>query len=455
MEQVTMTETTLRYDSLVVGLGLTGLSCVRHLVASGERVAAVDSRQQPPGLQQLQHEFPQVDYQLGPFDADYLCQARRLIMSPGVALAEPAIVEAQAAGVEISSDIDLLCEQVKAPIIAITGSNAKSTVTALVGEMAKQAGLRVAVAGNIGVPVLQLLAQGEFDLYVLELSSFQLEVTHKLAAEVAVILNVSEDHLDRYDSLAAYRCAKQRIFSGAHQWVNNLDDPQLPGPVANDRRWNYGLGKPATERDYGLLDLSGEHWLARGQQPLLPVAELRIKGRHNQSNALAALTIAAAAGLDEASCLQALKAFSGLPHRCQWVAEKAGVAYYNDSKGTNTGATLAALEGLANPERASLVLIAGGQGKGADFSVLIPAITAYVHAVVLMGEAAEEMEALFGGLPGVDSVKVNSMAEAVGAAAALAQPGDIVLLSPACASFDQFAGYADRGERFVAEVLSL
>jgi len=443
------------YDSLVVGLGLTGLSCVRFLVKQGHRVAVVDSRANPPGLAELQEQFPEIPVALGAFDADLLCQAGQLVMSPGVALAEPAIQRAITAGVGITSDIDLFCEQVEAPVIAITGSNAKSTVTALVGEMAKAAGLKTAVAGNIGLPVLDLLAEADFDLYVLELSSFQLEVTHKLAAQVAVILNLSEDHLDRYQDIKAYHRAKKRILAGAHHVVNNLDQPGLPDPVAAERCWNFGHCQPQRERDFGITSVAGEPWLARGRQPLLAVADLKIKGRHNQSNALAALAIAAAAGLDEASSLTALKNFAGLQHRCQWVAEKAGIQYYNDSKGTNTGATIAAIEGLAEEGHRNLVLIAGGQGKGADFTVMQPVLQRCVHSLVLMGEAADEMTADFAAIPGLTILQADSMADAVLQATKAARAGDIVLLSPACASFDMFRGYAHRGDCFVSEVEAL
>ncbi|GGO82527.1 UDP-N-acetylmuramoylalanine--D-glutamate ligase [Marinobacterium nitratireducens] len=439
--------------SIVIGLGQTGLSCVRHLLRSGKRFAVADTREQPPGLEQLQTLAPDVEVRCGELDADFLSRADELVLSPGVDQRHPAIRAAVARGARLTGDIDLFCREISAPVIAITGSNAKSTVTTLVGEMARAAGIDVGVGGNLGTPVLDMLAAGEQALYVLELSSFQLETTSDLRAEVATVLNVSPDHMDRYDSVQDYYRAKHRIFRGARKVVENRDDPLthplLPGGVDV---WGYRLGKPDL-KVFGLLDdAQGQSWLALGLERLLPVSELRIRGMHNVANALAALAIGTAAGLPRAAMLTTLRAFSGLEHRCQWVAEKRGVAWFNDSKGTNVGATVAALNGLGPTlaPGAGVVLIAGGDGKGAEFGELDGPLARFGRALVLIGRDAPRIDGAVGSL--TQKCYASSMDEAVEKAAALAQPGDLVLLSPACASFDMFSGYGERGRQFVDAV---
>lgn len=430
---------------IVVGLGKSGMSLVRFLAQQGVRFAVADTRANPPELATLQRDYPEVEVRCGELDVDFLCRASELYVSPGLALATPALREAAARGVKMSGDIDLFTRHAKAPIVAITGSNAKSTVTTLVGEMAAAAGKKVAVGGNIGTPALDLLSD-EVELYVLELSSFQLETTERLGAEVATCLNISEDHMDRYDGMAQYHLAKHRIFRGARQVVVNRDDA-LSRPLIADQVpcWTFGLGKPDFKR-FGLIEENGEKQLAFQFEALMPTAELKIRGAHNQSNALAALALGHAVGLPFEAMLDTLRRFAGLPHRCQWVREMHGVGYYDDSKATNVGAALAAIEGLGADIAGKLVLIAGGDGKGADFSALKAPVARFCRAVVLLGRDAEQIaEALGDAAP---LLRVKTLDEAVQRCAELAQSGDAVLLSPACASLDMFKNFEERGRLF-------
>ena len=388
----------------------------------------------------------------GELDVEFLCRADELYVSPGLALATPALQAAAARGVKLSGDIDLFARNAKAPIVAISGSNAKSTVTTLVGEMAVAAGKRVAVGGNLGMPALDLLSD-DVELYVMELSSFQLETTHQLGAEVATVLNVSEDHMDRYSGLPAYHLAKHRIFRGARQVVVNRQDA-LTRPLMSDGLpcWTFGLGAPDFKA-FGLREENGEKYLAFEFQNLMPVRELKVRGAHNQANALAALALGHAVGLPFDAMLSSLRTFTGLEHRCQWVRELDGVSYYNDSKATNVGAALAAIDGLGMDMDGKLVLIAGGDGKGADFSGLRDSVTRYCRAVVLIGRDADLIADALG--DAVPQVRAASLDEAIAQCRALAQPGDAVLLSPACASFDMFKNYEERGQLFARAVGAL
>ncbi|MFW1677566.1 UDP-N-acetylmuramoyl-L-alanine--D-glutamate ligase [Pontibacter sp. JAM-7] len=439
---------------IVIGLGQTGLACARYLAKKGWPFAVVDSRSEPPGAKELKAELPDVELRCGDFDSHYLQQAAELIVSPGVATSEPAIQAAISAGVPVIGDIDLFCREVSAPIVAITGSNAKSTVTTLVGEMARSAGKRVGVCGNIGLPVLEMLQQPAMDLYVIELSSFQLETTHELRAEVATVLNISPDHLDRYPNMQAYYQAKHRIFRGCRHAVINCDDPLTAPLLPKDiPTVSYRLGCPDLKQ-FGLIQQDGRQWLAQGPELLLDVTELKIRGSHNIANALAALALGQMSGLPMSAMLAALRAFPGLEHRCQWVAEIAGVHYFNDSKGTNVGATLAALNGLGQTltGEQKIILLAGGVGKGAEFSELAAPLAQYGRALVYFGQDGAQLAAEVGN---IESFAAQSLPAAVGQAARLAQPGDLVLLSPACASFDMFSGYPARGEVFVQAVEGL
>ena len=438
---------------IVVGLGKSGMSVVRFLARQGVRFAVVDTRANPPELETLRRDYPQVEVRCGALDVDFLCRASELYVSPGLAVATPELQAAAARGVKLSGDIDLFVRHARAPIAAITGSNAKSTVTTLLGEMAAEAGRRVAVGGNLGTPALELLAD-DVELYVLELSSFQLETTERLNAEVAVCLNLSEDHMDRYSGMPAYHLAKHRIFRGARQVVVNRDDP-LSRPLIADQVpcWTFGLGKPDFRR-FGLLEEDGEKYLGLAFDKLLNVRELKIRGAHNQSNALAALALGQALVLPMEAMLAVLRRFTGLAHRCQWVREFQGVGYYDDSKATNVGAALAAIDGLGADIPGKLVLIAGGDGKGADFAPLRAPILRFCRAVVLLGRDADAIAAVLA--DGVPQVRVASIEEAVACAAELSQPGDAVLLSPACASLDMFKNFEERGRLFAqaAEALS-
>ncbi len=433
---------------LVIGLGKTGLSCARYLSRLGQTVAITDDRPSPPGLAAVQEELPDVALFLSRFEPDAFAHAEQIVVSPGVSMKHPLISEARARGIEVIGDIELFARAVQAPVLAITGSNGKSTVTTLVGEMARAAGRDVRVGGNLGTPALDLLDPNgsEPELYVLELSSFQLESTFSLAPRAAVILNISPDHMDRYSGLDEYAKAKQRIYRNAEVQVVNLDDA-FAARLADASRTCIGFSVyPPIDNNYGVADIAGRPWLMQGSERLLPVADVRMPGRHNLSNALAALALGDAAGLPRPSMYQTLRTFGGLPHRTQWVGEAKGVTWYNDSKGTNIGATLAAVLGMDRP----VVLIAGGIGKGADFRVMREALRGRVRAVVLIGQDAPLLEAALMGIGSL--VRAETMEAAVRLAASLAQPGDAVLLSPACASFDMFKGYDHRGEVFMDSV---
>ncbi len=435
---------------VVLGLGHSGVSAVRYLRAQGYAVVAADTREQPPGGELLRREFPDLPMFLGADLDDVLQGAEEIILSPGLSPLDPLLAAARKAGIALIGDIELFARAARAKVVAITGSNAKSTVTTLVGEMARAAGVRVAVGGNLGTPALDLLAD-EVELYVLELSSFQLETTHTLAAAVACILNMSEDHLDRYGHMQAYHQAKQRIFRHCQAYVVNRDDaltqPLVEASIAHT---SFGASRPDLGQ-YGLLTHEGRLYLARGHELLLAADELLIPGQHNVLNALAALALGEMAGLPMAAMLATLRRFRGLEHRCQLVAEKFALRWYDDSKGTNVGATVAAIEGLG--ERSPLVLILGGLGKGQDFSPLQAPLARHARAVVLIGQDAPLIEAILP--PALPRCHAPSMPEAVRQARQLAQPGDAVLLSPACASMDMFKDYHDRGRQFLAAVEGL
>lgn len=435
---------------VVVGLGKTGLSCLRYLAAQGANIAVTDSRTEPPGLKELRQEFPNIPQVMGELSRELCLQAQRLIVSPGLSLQEPVIAAATQQGIPTIGDIELFAQAAKAPIVAITGSNGKSTVTTLVGEMAKTAGWRVKVGGNLGTPALDLLSADKVDLYVLELSSFQLETTYSLQAAVAVILNLSEDHMDRYSSLEDYLIAKQRIYQHCQKAVINRDAGAIY-PANLPHCHSFGLNPPDAE-NFGLREENGRMFLAQGSSKLLDVAELKIKGRHQQANALAALALGSAVGIPLPAMVETLRYFQGLEHRCQWVAAKAGVSWFNDSKATNVGAALATLEGLGSDISGKLVVIAGGLGKNADFRPLAPSLQRYARQLILIGQDAPLMAAAL--TDSVDIDYANSLEQAVTMAQNYAQSGDAVVLAPACASFDMFNNFEHRGEVFMAAVRS-
>jgi UDP-N-acetylmuramoylalanine--D-glutamate ligase len=434
--------------SVVVGLGKTGASCLRYLLRLGIPASATDSRAAPPGLEELGGVARTVDLRLGRFDLALLDGASQIIVSPGVSLEEPIVRAARARGIEVLGDIELFARAVRAPVIGITGTNGKSTVTSLVAAMARAAGRRVLAGGNLGTPALDLLAEPIPDLYVLELSSFQLETTSSLELLAAVVLNVTADHMDRYATMADYAHAKARILAHAATRVLNADDPLVAAMGGAPARV-LTFSTQRTDADYCLLRSGPMSLLGRHGVGVLDVARMKITGQHNAANALAALALGDAAGLPLPAMLEALQTFPGLAHRSAWIADLAGVRYIDDSKGTNVGATLAAVAGLPGP----LVVIAGGVGKGQDFTPLAAAFHGKVGHVILIGRDAPTLERALMGV--CITERAASMPAAVAAAARAARPGDTVLLSPACASLDMFRDYMARGDAFAAAVRGL
>ena len=436
--------------TLVVGLGLTGMSVVKFLHARGERIVVVDTRELPPGCEELANNYSDVVLKTGLFDEQLFINADQIIISPGVPVSNPEIQCALSNKIDVIGDVELFAREARAPVIAITGSNGKSTVTTLLGDMASKAGIKVAVGGNIGIPALDLLKQ-KADLYVLELSSFQLETLFSLQPVAATVLNISADHMDRYQDISAYAKVKQHIYEKARCAIVNRDDEYVKAmPVQADKVTGFTLHDPG-ENDFGLRVIDGDVWLCKGRHKIIAEQDLKIAGRHNTSNALAALALGEAADIPMIAMLEALREFPGLMHRTQWVAEQNNVTWINDSKGTNVGATLAAIEGLNVDNK--LILIAGGLAKDAGFSSLRAAVKEKVRGLILLGRDAKLIEK---DLHDVVSVyHVISMEQAVSLAADLAESGDCVLLSPACASFDMFDGYEQRGEVFMQAVRML
>ena len=438
---------------VVAGLGISGVSAVNFLHENGYRVAVTDSREVPPGHEQIPAA---VQTSFGQLDQDLLLQAEEIVISPGLDPQLPAIQAAIAKGIPVISEIQILRRATDKPIVAITGSNAKSTVTTLIGLMAKDAGVKVAVGGNLGRPALDL-THDDPDVYILELSSFQLEATSSLNAEVAVVLNMSEDHLDRHGDMAGYHAAKHRIFQGVKKVVYNRDD-SLTRPLVPDvtPMQSFGLNAPDLKQ-YGILrEDNGTIWLARGRERLLKSSEMYIQGTHNVANALACLALGEAIGLPMDKMLETLKTFKGLEHRCEFVKEVNGVRYYNDSKGTNIGATLAALDGLGvaiEAQGGQVAIILGGQGKGQDFTALRESLQKYAKVAVLIGEDRSIIENAIAGTTTL--LHAASLQQAVELCQQHTHAQDVVLLSPACASFDMFTGYPERGHRFVEYVNAL
>jgi UDP-N-acetylmuramoylalanine--D-glutamate ligase len=431
----------------VLGLGRTGLSVARYFARKGIDVRVADTREQPPGIDALRAQVPNAELRTGAFVTDLLDGMAQVVISPGLSLREPVVQEATARGVPVVGDIELFAHEAKSPVAAVTGTNGKSTVTTLVARLANAGGRTAIAGGNLGDPALDLLERPVPQLYVLELSSFQLETTRSLRTATSTVLNVTADHMDRYADLADYASAKARIFDHCDVAVVNADDPAVRAmPRRGQRVLSFSL--VSHDADY-MLDTTGAPMITRHGVPLLGLESLHLQGRHNAANAMAALAMAEALDLPLAPSLEALKTFTGLPHRSQWVADVAGVRYVNDSKGTNVGATLAAVSGMQGP----LVVIAGGDGKGQDFSELRDAFHGKVRRVVLIGRDAPTLEATLSGV--VPTERARDMQEAVHAAQAAAKPGDTVLLSPACASLDMFRDYTHRGDEFAAAVRSL
>lgn len=441
---MTQNDTNLK---VVIGLGKTGVACVNYLCEQGFNVAVIDSRIAPPGLETIRQKYPQMLMHLGDFAASFLSDAAELIVSPGVSLQEPHIQKAIQRGVPAIGDIEIFAQQAKAPIVAITGSNGKSTVTTLVGAMAKTAGIIAQVGGNLGTPALDLLDPAA-ELYVVELSSFQLETTHSLKPVAATVLNICEDHMDRYTNLQDYVAAKQNIYRNCQIAVINHDDPVS----------FQGVALPPKVIDFGVHSKDGifsadNGFIKHANKNLLLINDLKIKGLHQVANALAALSLGTAINLPLEAMLETLRTFGGLPHRCQWVRTLHNVNWYNDSKGTNVGATKAAIEGLGAEIHGKIVLIAGGLSKDADFSLLRETVSKYVRTLILIGKDAKLIATALANTTKI--VFASSMQQAVAFAAENAVPYDAVLLSPACASFDMFKDFEHRGRVFIEEVSKL
>lgn len=447
---------------LVLGLGDTGLSMARFLLRRGARVSVADSREAPPHATRFHAEFPGVQLSTGPFRDELFNDIELIAISPGVPLADPKVAAAVARGVPVAGDVELFAlaltphsSPLTPHVIAITGSNGKSTVTEMTGAMCRAAGLNTVVAGNIGLPVLDALSEAEQhgmpDVFVLELSSFQLETTSSLDATAATVLNISEDHLDRYAGMDEYGAAKTRVFHGSGMQLLNREDPRtMAMTLAGRRVETFGLNSPRSADEWGLLGEKGEQWLAQGGQKLMALSELPLAGLHNAANALAALALCRALGIAFEPLLDGLRHFKGLPHRVEKVEQIGDVTFYDDSKGTNVGATVAALTGMPN----KVVLIAGGDGKGQDFTPLAPAVAQHARAVVLIGRDGARIGAVLEN-SGVPLLRAGSMEEAVQLAYRQAQAGDAVLLSPACASYDMFRNYIHRAEAFISAAQQL
>lgn len=445
---------------LVLGLGDSGLSMARWLYARGAQVRVADTRDDPALARELGRSVPSTPLDCGPFRAESFVGMDLIAISPGVPLAEPLVTKAIAANIPVVGDIELFAQAlnelaVRPKILAITGSNGKTTVTTLVGEMCQAAGLKTVVAGNIGLPVLDALMEaqisGQPDVYVLELSSFQLETTSSLKIDAATVLNISQDHMDRYADVANYAMAKARIFRHCTTQVLNRDDAlSMSMRVSTQRSVTFGLSAAKNENEFGINESEGTKWLYHNNKKLNKINELQIHGLHNAVNALAALALCRAINADEKLIVAALKNFKGLPHRVQEVAHIGDIIFYDDSKGTNVGATVAALNGMSQP----VVLIAGGDGKGQDFSPLHEPVKNHARAVVLIGRDADLIAAALKNT-GVPLSRASDMPDAVKQSFAAAQAGDVVLLSPACASFDMFRNYIHRAEVFIQAVLAL
>jgi UDP-N-acetylmuramoylalanine--D-glutamate ligase len=431
--------------TVVLGLGATGLSCARFLAGRGRRVLVLDSRERPPGAEALRLSAPAVDLVAGRLDIELPADTSEVVISPGLSLDLPIVVKARRRGITVVGDIELFARVVDRPVAAITGSNGKSTVTTMVAGMAARAGREMPAGANLGTPALDLL-QMPAEAYLLELSSFQLESTTSLAPRVAAVLNVSPDHIDRHGTLDAYAAAKARIYANAETAVANRDDAVVMAMVEGcDNVVTFGLG-PARGANLGLAEQDGATWLARGADALMPAIDLRVPGAHNVANALAALGVGGQLGLSDSAMIAALRAYKGLPHRSQVVAESAGVRWIDDSKATNVGAAIAAIRGMDTP----VVLIAGGDGKGQDFAPLVEAMQGHVKSVLLLGADASRLAEAIGAR--IPSRTVDSIEAAVAAARSEAAAGDTVLLSPACSSLDMFASFAARGKAFAKAV---
>ncbi len=442
----------LNINILVVGLGVTGVSVVDYFMKKKKKIIVVDNRDNPPFLNEIRAKYPSLEINLGNYEDKYFEWAQLLVMSPGVSLTTPQIDKAIKRGVAVIGDIELFLGEAKAPIVAITGSNGKSTVTTLVGDMAKTSGLNVAIGGNIGIPALSLLNEN-VEKYILELSSFQLETTHTLKAQVATVLNLQSDHLDRHVSFENYKKIKSKILKGAEIGIYNADDDEVLSLERTKKSYFFTLNEPKNEKFFGLRKFGNDEWLCKGTNRLISCKDLLIPGRHNLANCLAALAIGYGLELPKESMINALKSFPGLPHRTEFITKLNNISWYNDSKATNIGATQAALKGMHRGDSRRAVIILGGDCKNANFDELTLTLAECARAAVLIGQDAEKIKS---SIP--DSCKISiakNMDDAVKKAALLAKPEDHILLSPACASFDMFSNFSERGNAFKDSVRRL
>ena len=427
----------------ILGMGHTGRSVARFWAAQGIPFIAMDTRAEVGDDLTLRRELAGIESHFGEISENVLRQIDLLVVSPGIAMDSDVVGLAQSLNIEVRGDIDLFVSEAQAPVIGITGSNGKSSVTTFVGQLLTASGLTVSVGGNLGTPALELL-NDEVDVFVLELSSFQLERAGDLNLAVAAVLNLSPDHLDRHHTMPLYHLAKHRIFAGAKHVVANYRDA-LTQPVGKgDVPWTLWRDNEPDIQQLGLRDHEGAPWICFGFEPLCPLSDIPLVGHHNVNNVLAAMAICHAMGLSYEKLIEGVKTLKGLPHRCELIAVKDGVRFVNDSKGTNVGATVAALEGLAAGQ--NIILIAGGESKGQAFAPLTKAISRFVRHTVLIGRDAAAIDDALE--QAASRSFADSMEAAVRAATKVAKSGDTVLLSPACASLDMYRDYRARGEAF-------
>lgn len=437
---------------VVIGLGVSGFSCVKHCVALGKPVVVMDSRQQPPMLADCRAQYADVDVVVGEIDPRYFTDAEAVIVSPGVALSELGLSDDELVNLPIMGELDLFLAAVNAPLVAITGSNAKSTITTLVGEMATAAGVDVCIGGNLGVPMLDLLREKPPAWYILELSSFQLERCQQFHCEIGLITNLTPDHLDRYEDFADYVDVKMSLYRGCEQIVVNRDEPRVIDQWLGQSAIDFGLSQ--VEGDYFYLgDHQGVQSIMKGGEYWLALDGCSLKVMHEVSNFMAGFSVGCLMGLSKQVMCDVAAKFQGLAHRCQLIAQRQGVDWYDDSKATNIGATIAAINGLHSSVKGRLIVMAGGQGKGADFSLLVNVFNENVDQLIVFGEDADLLRQAVGGCVKID--QVTDLNAAVNVASQLAVSDDVVLFSPACASFDQFKDYKHRGEMFQQYVKEL
>jgi UDP-N-acetylmuramoylalanine--D-glutamate ligase len=435
---------------LVIGLGKTGISCIEYLVDKGENVAVADTRTNPSNLKDIKEKYPCVNISTGAIPDELIKRANTIIVSPGISFNESFIQKAINLKKEIIGDVELFVRSARAPIIAVTGTNGKTTVTTLIGEIAEKSGLKVLVGGNIGTPALDLLEQPKPDLYVLELSSFQLQTTLSMCFDVSILLNITEDHIDHHGSINSYRNAKFKIFKNCKTAVINEALLSEIFPCNNydinvEKIFNFSLNKPSTSNDFGIVESNGNKLLANGDEILMPVSDLKIVGIHNQENVLSVLAACKAFGLKTENITSVLKEFKGIKHRCQLIREKNSIKWYNDSKATNVGATVASVTGLGSKNK-NIILIAGGVGKNADFTKLREPIKNHVKTVILFGRDVKIISNAIKNTANI--ICCENLQKTIEIAENLSEKGDIILFAPACASFDMFKNYEHRGDEF-------